>query len=216
VAHKGEFKMGLLKNLELVNVEFENDNKKAVLTFLDEEHGEVREINFNKQSYDDGKYVDDPAKAIKVDEWCKDIFNLTFDTLAQAIGERKDVYTYDNFNSLFEVQMIEKFSEDMLGQIISTKISEIVDDGKAVRIRFEYEGKVYEGKMTYSTYMESRKQWFVDPQKRIKQYAKFEKKFHVPVTAASNLIGADIMVEIKKAMGKWIWNDIKAMPKPKK
>ena len=37
--------MELLKNLELVNVEYENEGQKAILTFLDEERGEVRTVN---------------------------------------------------------------------------------------------------------------------------------------------------------------------------
>ena len=44
--------MEKLTNLELVGVTYENDNKKAVLTFLDEEHGQIREVNWNRQSYD--------------------------------------------------------------------------------------------------------------------------------------------------------------------
>ena len=81
--------MELLNNLELIDVQYNNDNKKATLVFLDEERGEIREVNFNKQSFDNGKYIDDPEKAKKVEEWAKELFGLTFDTLAQAIGEKK-------------------------------------------------------------------------------------------------------------------------------
>ena len=42
--------MELLENLELVDVHFED--KKAILVFLDEERGEIREVTFNKQSFD--------------------------------------------------------------------------------------------------------------------------------------------------------------------
>ena len=58
--------MELRKGLELVSVEYENNDKKAVMTFLDAERKEVRIVNFNKQRYENGKYVDDPAKAEKV------------------------------------------------------------------------------------------------------------------------------------------------------
>ena len=90
--------MEFLEQLELVDVTFED--KKAVLTFLDEDRGEIREVNFNKQSYDSdaNKFVDDEEKAAKVEEWCEEHFNLPFDRLAEAIGERKDIYAYDKFN----------------------------------------------------------------------------------------------------------------------
>ena len=62
------------ENLELVNVAFENNGQKAVLTFLDKERAEVRTVNFNRQVYRDNKYVADEAKAEKVDGWCHYIF----------------------------------------------------------------------------------------------------------------------------------------------
>ena len=39
----------LRKGLELVEVVYENEGKKATMTFLDMENGEIREVNFNKQ-----------------------------------------------------------------------------------------------------------------------------------------------------------------------
>lgn len=207
--------MKKLENLELIDVKYENDNKKAVLTFLDEEQGEIREINFNKQSFDNGKYVDDPEKAEKVEKWSIDLFGLTFDTLAQAIGERKDVYAYDNFNSLFEVSTVNKFDNDMVGQIFEAVVHEVLDDGIAIKIRFEYEEQTYESKMSYSEYVETRKEWFVNPQKRNKQYDKFEKKFGIKVEEKEKLVGKLVMVEVKKAMGRWTYAEIKPFPKKK-
>src|SRR4051812_42383017 len=109
--------MELLEQLELVDVTFED--VKATLVFLDEDKGEIREVGFNKKSYDNdsSKFIDDPAKAEKVEGWCQEYFGLTFDRLAEAIGERKDIYAYDRFNSLFEVEMVEKFTKDEAGQI---------------------------------------------------------------------------------------------------
>jgi hypothetical protein len=93
--------MELKEQLEIVDVVFE-DNKKATIIFLDEEHGEIREVNFNKQKYDQDtkKFVDDVEKAEQVEKWCDEHFGLKFDALAHAIGEKKDVYCYDNFNSV--------------------------------------------------------------------------------------------------------------------
>jgi hypothetical protein len=83
--------MELRKNLELVDVAYENDGKKVVMTFLDEERGEVRIVNFNRQAYDNGKFVDDPSKAAKVDEWCENFFGTKFNKLTDCIGQKKDV-----------------------------------------------------------------------------------------------------------------------------
>jgi hypothetical protein len=208
--------MELLNNLELVDVVFEG--QKATLVFLDESKGEIREVNWNKQSFDPDskKFIDDPDKAVKVDEWCEQFFGLPFDRLAEGIGERKDVYTYDNFNSLYEVAMVSKMDEGMVGQIFETEIKEVIDDGRKIAIRFEYEGDTYESKMSYAEYMETRKTWFVNPLKRNKQYAKFEEKFLVPVERKEEIIGKTVMVEVKKAMGKWIYCELKPFRKPKK
>lgn len=206
----------LLEQLELVDVSFENEYQKAVLTFLDEEAGEIREVNFNKQVYENGDFVDNKEKAEKVEEWSQEYFGLEFKDLSQAIGTKKDVYAYDRFNSLFEVKIVEKFNDDMVGQIITGKLVEIFDDGVGIKINFEYEDNIYQNKMTYSDYLEVRKEWFVNPQKKDKQFKKFEEKFGVPFEEAESLIGLDVMVEIRKAMGKWIWNDIKPLPKKKK
>jgi hypothetical protein len=208
--------MELLNNLELVDVVFEG--QKATLVFLHEDRGEIREVNFNKQSFDaaSSKFIDDPEKAEKVDKWCEEYFGLPFERLAEAIGERKDVHAYDNFNSLFEVAMVSKFDDDMVGQIFEADIKEVIDDGKKIAIRFEYEGNTYESKMTYADYLESRKEWFVNPQKKDKQFKKFEEKFLVPVSQKDELVGKTIMVEVKKAMGKWVYSEIKPFRKPKK
>lgn len=208
--------MELLTQLELVEVSIKDG--KATMTFLDEERGEVREVNFNKNIYDNEKneWLPDAEKAIKVEEWAKEYFNLTFDTLAQAIGTKKDVYTYDRFNSLWFVEQIEKFDSDMIGQIFETQIESIEDDGKAIIIKFKYDDKDYASKMSYAEYMESLKRWFVNPIKQSKQFAKFETKFLVPFDEKDSLIGHNIMVEVKLAFGKFIYSEIKPLPKDKK
>lgn len=208
--------MELLEKLELVDVVFED--KKAVLTFLDEERGEVREVNFNKQSYDNdaNKFIDDAAKAEKVEAWCDEHFGLTFERLAEAIGEKRDIYAYDRFNSLFEVKMVEKFDKSFVGQIMQVVLTDVVDDGKAIHMEFEYEGDTYESKMTYADYLEAKKAWFVNPQKQKKQYDKFEEKFGISVENKAELIGKEVMIEIKLAFSKFVYVEIKPFPKKKK
>ena len=209
--------MELKEQLEIVDVTFE-ENKKATIIFLDAEMGEIREVNFNKQKYNQGtkKFIDDEDKATQVEEWCQEHFGLEFDRLAETIGERKDVYCYDNFNSVFPVKMITKFEEDMVGQIFEVEIIHAEDDGKKISLQFEYEGNLYESKMQYADYLEARKEWFTNPQKKKKQYDKFEEKFGIPVEKIDNMIGKTVMVEVKKAMGKWVYSEIKPFPKNKK
>ena len=201
------------ENLKLVNVEYESDGKKAVLTFLDEERKEIRTVNFNKQVYDNGQYVDDDAKSEKVENWCQDIFETTFDNLADCIGTRKTVYCYDNFNSLFEVDQVEKFTPDMKDQIYQTECRDVLVDENAIRIRYMIDGKVYESKMGWATYMPETKMWFTDPLKKTKQIKKFEDKFGIPLIRKDELIGHPLMVECKIAMGKYYYGDIKKFPK---
>jgi len=208
--------MELLEQLELVEVIFED--KKAVMTFLDEGRGQVREVNFNKQVYDNdnNKFVDNKEKAEKVEDWCSEYFGLMFEKLPEAIGEKRDIYAYDRFNSLFEVKMVSKFDKDYVGQIMEIEITNVEDDNIAIHIEFEFEGDTYENKMTYADYLETKKQWFVNPQKQKKQFAKFEDKFGIPVEEKEKLIGQKAMIEIKLAFGKFVYVDVKPFPKKKK
>ena len=204
--------MELRKDLKLVAVEYENNGKKAVMTFLDEERKQVRVVNFNKQVYQDNKFVDDEEKAKKVDEWCKTYFETTFDKLETKIGCRKDVYCYEKFNSLWEVEQIEKFTADMVGQIYQTEVKEIVVDDYFIKIRYAIDGKTYESKMTFGIYMKDSKEWFQDPIKKESQYQKFLDKFHVTVENRAALIGHPLMVEVKSAFGNNFYGDIKKFP----
>lgn len=208
----------ILENLELVEVNFEDNNQKAVLTFLDDSKGEIRDINFNRQKYNEAekKYLPDAEKAAQVDEWCEEYFGLTFERLAEAIGERKDVYCYDKFNSLWEVKMLSKFDDDMVGQVFEVICTHAEDDGKKISIQFEYEDELYESKMQYADYLDVKKEWFINPLKQKKQYEKFEDKFGLLVGEVEQLIGKTIMVEVKKAMGKWVYCEVKPFPKAKK
>lgn len=208
--------MEIRTGLELVDVTFESQNK-AVLTFLDAERGEVRVINFNKEVYDPDKkkWVTSEEKAEKVEGWCQDSFGLAFADLEKAVGTTHDVYCYDKFNSLFEVETVDKFTEDMVGQILQTTIEEITVDSLFIKIKYKWDGKLYQSKQTLGQYVESMKKFFPDPIKKEKEYQKFQKKFGVPVEEAQSLIGHEIMVEVKKAFGTNFWGDIKPFPKKK-
>lgn len=207
--------MEIRKELELVNVEYESGNKKAVMTFLDRERHQVRVVNFNQQSYNNGKYVDDPKKAEAVEQWCQNYFQTSFDRLTDCVGQKKDIYCYERFNSLWEVDQIEKFTADMVGQIYQTEVKEITVDDYFIKIRYEIEGKTYESKMTFGVYNKDLKEWFQDPQKKAMQYKKFEDKYHVPVERKDELIGHPLMVEVKAAFGTNYYGDIKKFPAKK-
>lgn len=199
-------------NLELIEVNYDNNGKKAVLTFLDEEKGEIREVNFNRQVYKDGKFVDDPDKAAKVDDWCDEYFGTTFEMLGTKIGTKKTVYCYDTFSSLFEAELVERFTNDMKGKIYQTNVEEIKLDDYAIRIRYKIDGKLYESKVTFGRYVENMRQWFVDPVKKEKVLSKFEEKYGYPIEQADNLVGAKLIVEVKAAFGDKLYGDVKKLP----
>jgi len=210
--------MELKKQLELVDVAYENDNKKAVMTFLDAENKEIRVVNFNKQSFDSvkKKFVDDSEKAAKVDEWCQTYFKLTFDKLEKAVGTKHDIYCYADFNSLWECDIVNKFDDDQVGEIIEGVVKEVIVDNVAIKIRFEYDGDTYESKMTYAKYFADTKVFYKDPQKEAKQYEKFEEKFGISVENKDEMVGKKIMVEVKKAFGNAIYCEVKPFSKKKK
>ena len=202
----------LRKDLELVEVAYDNNGSKAILRFLDEENAELLEVNFNKQNYVNGEFVDDEKKAEQVEEWSKEYFDCSFDELKSKVGVKKDVYKYDQFNALWEVDIINKFEKSDKGKIFKTTIKEVVDTGQRISVKFEYEGKTYEKKFQYSEYVEALEKWFVNPQKKEKQYKQFEELFGVSIDEADEIIGKPIMVEVKIAFNKWAFADIK---KPK-
>ena len=205
--------MKVIENALLVEITYQD--KKATLSFLDEERGEIREVSFNKQAYKDGKFVDYPEKAEKVENWCKELFGLSFDTLYLAEGERKTVYVYDKFNSLFEIEQIAKFDASQKDEIYNTEVKEIIVDDYFIKIRYEIDGKTYESKMGYGKYVKAMNSWFVDPDKKVTQFKKFEEKFGVPVEEKDKLIGHPLIVEVKSAFGNSFYGDIKKFAKSK-
>lgn len=205
----GKINKNLRKDLELVEVGHDNNAKKAILRFLDVENAELLEVNFNKQAYINGEFVDDEKKASQVEKWCNQYFDCSFDELNTKVGVKKDVYKYDQFNSLWEVETVNKFEKSDKGKIFETEIEGVVDTGQKISVKFEYEGKTYEKKYQYCDYVESLDQWFINPQRKEKQYKQFEELFGVSVKNSDKIIGKPIMVEIKIAFNKYAYADIK-------
>jgi hypothetical protein len=205
--------MQIIKDMECVEVVYTSDQKKATMTFFSEELNEIRDVNFNLQVYKDGKWLDSPEKAAKVNDTLYEYLRLDFDSLGAAVGLRMDIYDYDTFNSLYPVDIVEKFTEEQNGEIFDTTIKEVVEDDYAIRIRYDIYGKTYESKMTHGKYLEQRHAWAADPQKKEKQYKKFEEKFGKPVSKKDELVGKRIMVEVKSAFGRALYGDIKKLKK---
>lgn len=200
------------ENLELIDVEM--DGQKATLVFLDDSIPVVHRVNFNKQDYDaeKKKFVDSTEKAEKVETWCQEMFGCDFANLVSAIGVHKDVYVYDKYCSLFETNSAEKFTDDMEGEIYQTTIKEILDEDFFIKIRYDIGGKVYESKIRKGVFVKAINTWYKDPIEESKAYEKFEEKFGLE-PSDEELIGLDIMVEVKSAFGKSLYGDIK---KPKR
>lgn len=203
----------LRKDLELAHVEYQDNGLKATLSFIDREEGIVREVNFNKQVYDPDtkKWSFQQEKADQCETWSQEHFGVPFDKLTDVLGVKKDIYCYDKFSSLWEVKQIAKFGKDMVGQIFETKVEYVEDDGVGIKIGFDYDGETYQSNMSYSTFLEPTKEWFVNEVKRARQYEKFEKKFHLPVERKEELVGKTIMVEVKEAFGKNVYSEIKPL-----
>jgi sulfatase maturation enzyme AslB (radical SAM superfamily) len=209
--------MKKLEQVELVEVSIEDS--KATLTFLDAEAGEIREVNFNKKVYDKDtkKFVPDADKAAQVEEWSQQFFGTSFDDLPSAVGQRHDIYCYEKFNSMFEstVRDVAKFDADYVGQILNGEIVEVAVEDEGIRIYVEYEGDTYRCNMGFTKQVAGT--YYQDPQKKIKQFAKFEEKFHVKPEEAGELVGKTVMFEVKKFAGNnSIYIDVKPFPKKKK
>ena len=138
---------------------------------------------------------------------------MPFNKLNKAIGVKKDIYTYENFNSLFEVTVTEKFTEEDLGEILEGEITSIEDRGIGIIIYFKYQKKQYQSKMMYAQYFEKENKWYTNPIKKKRQYAKFEDKFKISVEKKDELIGKNIIFEVKKAFGNTIYVEIKPFTK---
>lgn len=207
--------MEILENLELVQVTYESEGKKALLTFLHEEIGEIREVSFNRQAWDplQSKFVDNEEKATKVDEWCEEYFQTTYDKVTDCIGVKKTIYDYGTYCSLWETGDIDKFKDDDLGLIDEAVIKEIKLDDVGIKIHIEYEDKVYESKMVYAKWLDSLKKFFVNPQEKKKKIDKFKEKFGVDIENKDELIGKTVMFEVKKAGGKHLYVEIKPIVK---
>lgn len=201
----------LRKDCKLIEVVREGDPEEITLVFFDEEVDCIREVYWKLGVWNDEKreMVKDKEKAAKVAEWSKEYFDLELDELDKAIGVTKDVYVYDRFNSLWEANIINKFTLDNVGEMFSTTISEVTVDDVAIKVAFEYDGKKYEKGYKVAQWNDTLNRFVKNPILRTKSFEKFEKLFGVNPNDADSIIGKEIMVEVKVAFGKFAYADIK-------
>lgn len=206
-------KQDLHKDLELMEATIDKDC--LIMSFVDKGEMLLYPVKFNKNVYnqDKGEFEYDEEKAVKCENWAQEYFGCTFDEVPEQVGVKKDVYHYDTFNSLWECDIVNKFTEDMVGEIIQVPISAILEDRDGIRIRFDYEEKTYESRMGYSKNMAGK--WFTDPVKKKRQRDKFREKFGcTPEQGVEFLPGVQITVEIKLfAANGAVYCEVKKLPK---
>ena len=199
--------MQILENLELIDVIYENNNKLAILSFLDEEDGTIKEIKLNKQKHDyiSDSYVDSVSKTSKINKICWRHFNTSFKKLEDCIGVTKNIYDYDGFNSLCELTMVEKFSSDMEGKIDEAEIEFVTEDKVGIKIYILYKEKTYVSKMVWSIYDVEQKKCFIDEDLVEEQIERFEQKFKVKLSQAYKLKGKKVEFEVKTHLGQHVY-----------
>lgn len=193
------------ENLEIVDVNEEPSQITFVL--LDEERGEIHDVKWKKQVYDPDKqcYVEDDDKLKQVEDWCKDYFDLTLDTIKNAVGRKATVYGYETFDSFWESDA--RFEKKDKGKMIQTQVKDIEVNKEYIKIRYDWKGKTY---ASYKRFTQKRGEtYYVNPVKRNTQYKWFESTFGVPVEEKETIIGKPIIVEVKSAFGVSLYGDIK-------
>lgn len=198
--------MELIRNCELVKAEIVN-GKRCEMKFYDKENDVLRTVKFNRQSWDPSKgaFVDDPDKESKCEEWTQTYFGCSFDEIPSRTGALKDVYVYDNFNSLWESEEVErpKRFTAPIRSIINTTIEDVVIDTIGIHVLYRYKGDLYESKYTCAEYIKSMKKWIPDPDLKERKYKRFRDIFGCDPEDKDYLIGKMIQVQVKKAFDSY-------------
>jgi len=101
------------------------------------------------------------------------------------------------------MDIVEKFTEEDVGEIITAEVTEVIDDGVKVSVRFDYKGTKHELKMTYGKWVDGVKKFFPNPVKQQRVYTKFKDQFGVDVADKEDLVGKEIMIKIELAFKKF-------------
>lgn len=209
----------LKKDLLLVEVEL-TEGMSVVFRFLNEDEGLLYEVtwNFRKYDPDNKKWIVSADQEEKVAEWAKEHFGVEVAELAN-LGDSniyKDVYHYDTFNSLWEIQRTEKMPKDRVGEIFTVTITAVEETSKGFLPKFEEEGKSYGiSGFDTSTFLKGQNKFFKDPVKEEKAKEKFLDRFGISLEDKDLLVGEEVMVEIKQT-GIYTWIEGKQFNKAKK
>lgn len=198
--------MERIANCEMIKAEIVNGNRLE-MKFYDNQNDVLRTVKFNKQNYDREKaqFVDDEEKARKCEEWSQKYFGCSFDEVPDQIGVSRDIYVYDHFCSLWEVedsQRAKKFDGPVKG-IIKTKIENIYTDVIGIHVEYLYNGELYESKYTTVEFVKDLKKWIRDPEREAKAYKRFKEIFGKDISQKDELIGTEIQVQVKKAFSSY-------------
>lgn len=193
--------MKLIKDLEIVQVD--SDGKLIRFTTLDEVNEKIYEVKFHTEKYDQDtkKYIPDKATEERVENTLNELFGVGIDNVKDVVGRFHDVYVYDNFNSFYEVEVVEKFTKELKGKVFTAKITEINDDGNRINVFYEYQGKRYRSKFNYSTFLN--KKWYIDEQKQIRAYERFYDTFNIDFKDKDTIIGRIITVKVRDFNGNY-------------
>lgn len=195
----------LIKDAQLADVEKSQD--RIVFNFIKD--GELYEVIFRLQAYNtlSKKFEPSEEKEEQVEGWCKEYFDLSMNDIEKAVGTNKDVWVYDTFCSLWEVDS--KFTPDQEGKVLSAKIKDIQMLNDCIYVRFVVDDDGLTYPKRYSFAKEVNGQRYPSPQKKAKRLEEFEKIFKVPFEDKDKLIGKKIQVEVKKAFGQFLYAEIK-------
>lgn len=193
--------MNIVKDCELVKASVTDG--KAEMKWYDAEGDQLLTVKFNKQSWDrdTGKFVDDDAKAAQCEEWAQKYLGCTFDDIPDAVGVVHDVYVYDRFCSLWEVEekaRPKKFTEPVK-KIIQTTVEAVEIDNVGIHVMYRYKDELYESKYSTSEWVEKLRKFVPDPDKRARAEKRFKETFGVEAADAESIVGTPVQVQVKKA-----------------
>ena len=204
--------MNIYKNLPLKDVN--NDDSFVELVFLDDVAHEVHTVKWNKQQFNKNtqKWEDNPEKLQQVEDWCQKEFGVDVANLQKAIDTEHTIYSYPNFDSLWEVAS--KFDPSMKGEILQADIEKVEATPTSINIWYRYDGELYMSRMRYEKVINGTS--YTDATKKNKRFADFKEKFNVTVEEAEDgaLKDRTINVEVK-TFGKNAYGEIKSLIKKK-
>ena len=198
--------MERIEQCEMIKAEIVNGSRLE-MKFYDAKNDLLRTVKFNKQNYDreNGKFVDDPEKAQKCEEWSQKYFGCSFDEVPEQVGVSRDVYVYDNFCSLWETEETQRAKrfDGPVKSLIKTKIENIYLDNVGIHVEYKYNDEIYETKYTTSEYIKDLKKWVRDPDREARAYKRFKDIYGVEFSQKDELIGREIQVQVKKAFSSY-------------